>query len=244
MTAPQYAIIKQHLRQRIERGELKPGDRVPSENQLLAEFGVSRMTARRALLELAETGLLLRSQGLGTFVADTRPVSSINQIRDIAEEIRLRGRQHSCRLLQHRELIPGQDIVFSLGLNPGEPVFHSVLLHLENAVLIQRESRYVNPTLAPDYLQQDFRQFTPSAYLSQVAPLTEADQSVEAILPTSEIADQLGIEPQLPCLRISRRTFSQRGVVSLAELIHPGDRYRLGSHINCPNPGIHTGQLP
>jgi GntR family transcriptional regulator, histidine utilization repressor len=232
MSAPQYAQIKHALRRRIETGELRPGDRVPSENQLVAEFGVSRMTARRAMLELAEEGLLARTQGLGTFVADLRPVSSITQIRNIAEEIRQRGHQHSCQVLALEAVAAEATLAARLGVVEGEPLFLSELLHLENDIPLQWERRHVAAELAPDYLAQDFSRVTPSAYLSAVAPLTEADQTVEAVLAAPATAAVLQIDPEQPCLKITRRTFSHRGVVSLAELVYPGDRYRLGSHID------------
>ncbi|WP_116365809.1 histidine utilization repressor [Parahaliea mediterranea] len=232
MAIPQYIRIKDAVRRRIEQAELRPGDRVPSENQLVAEFGVSRMTARRALLELADEGLLQRTQGLGSFVADLRPLSSISQIRNIAEEIRQRGHVHSCRVLVLNALPAPAELAAHMGLAAGELLYHSVLVHLENALPLQWESRHVTASLAPDYLQQDFSQTTPSAYLSAVAPLAEADQTVEAVLPAPSVADALAMPGDQPCLKITRRTFSHRGVVSLAELLHPGDRYRLGSHID------------
>ena len=232
MSIPQYARIKTALRERIEHGELSPGDRVPSENQLLAEFAVSRMTARRALLELADEGLLQRIQGLGSFVADLRPLSSVTQIRDIAEEIRQRDRRHSCRVVSLSELTASPALAARMGIASGDKLFRSVLVHFENGLPLQWERRHVAAQLAPTYLQQDFTGITPSAYLSEVAPLTEADQTVEAVLPEAEVARALEMAPGEPCLKVIRRTFSHRGVVSLAELMHPGDRYRLGSHIS------------
>ena len=232
MATPQYAKIKEALRGRIERGVLVPGDRVPSENQLASEFSVSRMTARRALLELAEDGVLLRTQGLGSFVADSRPMSSVTQVRNIAQEIALRGHSHSARIIHQAEKTADAYTAVQLGLEPGDPIFLSEIVHLENELPIQLERRFVNPVMAPRYLQQSFAGETPSAYLSAVAPLTEAQQSVEAVLPDDTTASALEIDAQTPCLQISRRTFSERGVVSLAILTHPGNRYRLGSHIN------------
>ena len=76
-----YQQIKTAILDQIESGNMRPGDRVPSENQLTEAYGVSRMTARRALTELVEEGMLLRSQGLGTFVSDSRPMSSMLTIR-------------------------------------------------------------------------------------------------------------------------------------------------------------------
>ena len=75
MLQPRYQVIKNHLLEQIEAGVLVPGTRVASENQLSQQFQVSRMTARRALKELSDAGYLFRSQGLGTFIADARPMS-------------------------------------------------------------------------------------------------------------------------------------------------------------------------
>jgi len=196
------------------------------------EFGVSRMTARQALLQLTREGLLQRSQGLGTFVADSRPVSSITQIRNIAEEIRQRGHRHSCRVLALEARRASATLAGLMGIAEEAPLFHSVLVHLENGTPLQYESRHVNTQLAPDYLEQDFTRTTPSAYLCAVAPLTEAYQTVEAVLPSPPQAAALEIDTDRPCLKLIRRTFSHRGLVSLAELVYPGDRYRLGSHID------------
>ena len=232
MAQPRYAQIKSHLLQQIEHGELQPGCKVASENQLAEQFGVSRMTARRALDELSEAGFLLRSQGLGTFVADSRPMSSMLQIRNIADEIRERGHQCQIEVVTLEQVEANEQQAYWLGLQHPARVFHSVLVFFENGRAIQYEDRYVNPQLVPEYVQQDFSCITPNEYLSQVAPLTEADHIVEALLPTPDIAQQLAIAESQPCLNITRRTFSKAGIVSFASLIHPGDRYRLGGHIH------------
>ena len=130
MSAPQYARIKEALRSEIAQGTLAPGDRVPSENQLAAQYSVSRMTARRALLELAENGVLLRTQGLGSFVADSRPMSSINQVRNIAEDIAQRGHSHSCSVLLLDDIPADKLCALQLEREPGERIFHSVIVVL------------------------------------------------------------------------------------------------------------------
>ena len=67
---PQFALIKQYIQDHIDSGAWPAGTRTPSENELCSMFSVSRMTARRALQELADQGLLLRAPGSGTFVAE------------------------------------------------------------------------------------------------------------------------------------------------------------------------------
>ena len=76
-----------------------------------------------------------------------------------------------------------------------------------------------------------FTQITPHTYLSRVAPLTEADHQIEAVLPEQSVASDLAMPISQPCLQVLRRTWSKQAVVSYAILTHPGDRYRLGGHL-------------
>ncbi len=211
---------------------MRPGDQVPSENQLALQHSVSRMTARRALSEMVDEGILMRSQGLGTFVSDHRPMSSMLEIRSIRDEIQQRGHQYSNHIVRLEAIPADENIAVWLDVRTGDAVYHSIVVHSENNMPVQYEARWVNPAWAPDYLSQDFSKQTANHYLSQVAPLTQADNSVEATLPTLQIAEALKIRPSDPCLKIARRTFSARGVVSHAVLYHPGHRYRLGGHLD------------
>jgi len=112
-------------------------------------------------------------------------------------------------------------------LRKGAPVFHVQLVHLENGVPIQLEDRHINPALAPDLLQRDLTNVTPSAVLFEHAPLTEAEQVVEAVLANAEQAALLDVDIGSALLMVSRRTVSQGAVASVARLYHPGSRYRL-----------------
>ncbi|MBB3060654.1 histidine utilization repressor [Microbulbifer rhizosphaerae] len=228
---PRYVAIKRHIRGQIESGRWAVHSQVPSENQLAQEFGVSRMTARRALSELTDEGVLMRSQGLGTFVAEPVPAGSLLEVRNIADEVSARGHSYSSRILLLRETTAEANVAHALGLPQGAPVFHSVIVHCDNGLPIQWEERFTNPQLAPDYLQQDFSSTTPNAYLSRVAPLTEVDTTVEAIVAEAAVGEALELEAGSACLQVWRRTKSSTGTVSFARLVHPGSRYRLGAQL-------------
>lgn len=232
MKKAQFALIKDFIIDQIEQGEWTCGDQVPSENQLADQFFVSRMTARRALTELVQIGILERSQGVGTFVSDLRPMGSMLEVNNIADEVAMRSQQYSCDVLTLESVSAKKMQAALLSLPEGNPVFHSVIVHKENGVPIQLEERYVNPCLAPGYDRQDFSKATPNSFLRDVAPLTEADHVVEAVNVNARIAALLAVAKNEPCLKITRRTFSKQGIVSLAYLIHPGSRYRLGGHLN------------
>ncbi|WP_299594715.1 histidine utilization repressor [uncultured Microbulbifer sp.] len=228
---PRYAAIKAHIRAQIESGEWPAHFRVPSENQLAQDFNVSRMTARRALSELTDEGVLIRSQGLGTFVAEPVPAGSLLEVRNIADEVAARGHSYSNRILKLEQTTASTEVAVALGLTEGSAVFHSIIVHLDNGLPIQFEERYTNPTLVPEYLQQDFSTATPNEYLTRVAPLTEVDTTVEAIGADDTVGSALEIQPGTACLQIWRRTKSSAGTVSFARLVHPGNRYRLGAQL-------------
>ena len=226
-----YSVIKQHICQKIESGQWPQHYKVPSENELTQQFDVSRMTARRALQELTEQGILVRAQGSGTFVATFKSQSSVLEIRNISDEINKRGHKHHAKQLMLESIAVTEEIAILLNLKNNEHVFFSQVLHFENDQPIQLEQRYVNAKLVPDYLLQDFTKTTPHEYLSAVAPLTEATHEIEAILSANEICQLLNISDSTPCLQVKRRTWSSKGVVSFAILTAPGNKYRLGSHL-------------
>jgi GntR family histidine utilization transcriptional repressor len=168
-----------------------------------------------------------RVQGVGTFAAHLARVSSTLTIKDLHEEIAARGHQHEARVVLSREELAVDGLAQQLGLPLGAPVFHTLIVHSENGVPLQCEDRYVNPACAPDYLSVDFSQTTPTHYLLEVAPLWEAQYSIEAGPPSPQEAELLGITPQDPCLIIVRRTMNRDVPITLARLVHPGTRYQI-----------------
>ncbi len=92
---------------------------------------------------------------------------------------------------------------------------------------MQLEDRLVNPLVAPDYLSQDYHQFTPYTYLMQVAPLTAGEHIVEAVLPNARQRKYLSLYEHEPCLLIRRQTWSDTKIVTYARLLYLGSRYKL-----------------
>lgn len=225
--APPYARVKQFLKDGLSHGRWPPGALMPSEAELVAQFGVSRMTVNRAIKELQSEGLVDRSQGVGTFAAALHKVASTLTIRDLHEEIESRGQHHSADVQLVREERAAPALADRLGLKPGARVFHSLIVHRCNGVPLQCEDRYVNPACAPDYLKVDFTQITPTHYLLDVAPFWEADYAIEASAPTAEEARLLGIAPHDPCLVVVRRTKTRTRPITIARLVHPGRRYAI-----------------
>ncbi len=222
-----YARVKAWLKDGLSRGRWPAGALMPSEAELVARFGVSRMTVNRALRELQSEGLLQRRQGAGTFAAPLARVASQLNIRDLHEQIEADGHHHSAtvHLARQEEATPG--LAERLGLPAGAPVFHTLIVHHRDGVPLQCEDRYVNPAAAPGYLTVDFRTTTPTHYLLQVAPFWEAQYGIEAAAPTAEEARLLGIPAREPCLIVVRRTEDRQRPITLARLVHPGTRYTI-----------------
>lgn len=226
-TAAPYQRVKQYLKQGLARGRWAAGALMPSEAELVARFEVSRMTVNRALRELQSEGLVERVQGVGTFARSLDAVSSTLTISDVHEEILSRGHSHEARVHKAREEEASASVAAQLALSPGDRVFHTRIVHLENGVALQCEDRWVNPAEAPDYLQHDFTQVTPTQILFSSTQLWRAVYHIEASRPTRLEARLLGIAADAPCLVVVRRTFSRVGPITAVRLVHPGDRYML-----------------
>lgn len=244
---PRYRQLKELIIARISTGELQPRDRVPSENELVDSTGVSRMTANRALRELNDEGYVERVAGVGTFVADFKAVSHVLEVRNIADEIARRGHVHSAAVLISEEAPADRKLAKALQTEHDMALMHVRIAHFENDIPIQLEDRYVLPDFAPDFLNQDFNSVTPSAYLSSVSPLQEAEHVVRAAMPDAKTKITLDMADDEPCLVVTRRTWAHGKPVSFARLYHPGSRFELSGHYappgteafgSCPTSGV------
>ncbi|MYN29931.1 histidine utilization repressor [Duganella levis] len=231
-STPIFQRIKDYLLAEIAAGTWKEGDVIPSEQALVKQFGVSRMTVNRAVRELTAEQVLTRRQGSGTYVAQQKYQATLLEIKSIADEVRARGHAHRSSLQQLERVRASDLMAKQFELPPGHPLFHSVIVHFENGVPIQVEDRWVNPQCAPDYMEQDFAHVTPNEYLMQAAPLQGATYSIEALAAPRDIADMLAIDTRQPCLVLRRQTRSGGLTASLVTMWHPGHRYQFAGSFN------------
>jgi GntR family transcriptional regulator, histidine utilization repressor len=229
---PKFTAIRDYARIQIHSGAWRSGARVPSENELSDQFGVSRMTARRALDQLALDGLIVRRVGSGSFIADNGVRSSFLVIRNIADEIVETGRVYTSRVLRHRLVAAPRLVAESLKLAERSGVFHSLIVHIGDALPVQLEYRYVRQDAAPDYLSVDLAAQTPNHYLQRCCPLTDAQQKISATLPSKFECKALSIRKNEPCLLITRVTASREGLVSCARIVAPASRYQLAGQLH------------
>jgi GntR family histidine utilization transcriptional repressor len=238
---PQYLRLKRFIVEGIASGQWKAHQRVPSEGELARRFGVSRMTANRALRELASEGSITRIQGVGSFAAGPKAEATMVEVRDIRGEIQARGEIHLSRVMVLEAIAAPAALAEQFGLAPGALVFHSRIVHSGDDIPLQLEDRFVNPRVAEHYLSLDLTAITPHEYLMKVAPLERAEHRIEAEMPDAATARLLALGAREPLLILHRRTWSQGHAASVAKLSYPASRFRLVGHFNITQ---HASSLP
>lgn len=224
---PLFARIKDAILDDIARGRYRPGDRVPSEAEIVAAFGVSRMTANRALRELTASGVLRRRAGSGSFVAEPRAHGELLAIRDIADELAESGHVHRPELLERRRLPATPDLAGQFGVEPATPLVQVRIRHRRDEVPVLIEDRFVNEAVAPGFFEADLTRDSSYRVLMRAAPLEKVEHCIRAIVATPQMRRLLDLAAGEPCLLLRRRTFSRGKVASLANLTHAASRFEL-----------------
>jgi GntR family transcriptional regulator len=142
-----HAQLRDAIRARILDGRLLPGAKLPSESEMTAEHGVSRITVRQALGALQAEGLIVKLHGKGAFVSHPRAAQSLNRLQGLNEALALDKHAVSSKRLAWREIKPPPAIALQLGLPAGEPVYH-----LQTLRYMDREPLSVNNSYLPRFL--------------------------------------------------------------------------------------------
>ena len=226
---PQFALIKQFLEQQISSGELSSGAKIPTEQSLADSFSVSRMTARRAVQELADMGMLTRTPGSGTFVAEpikTVPMIAITNLVDAAKQ----SKTHSHRIISADAVQLAANKARLMGLMADTLVFQLNLLHLNNHCPVQWQQICVNRSLAPALLKQKMDKIDPNDYLQWVCTPTKSDYQVSSVLPSASQRRDLDLSHQdnTSCLSVERRDWVGESVLSISTMLHPAEQFYLG----------------
>lgn len=228
---PQFALIKQFLEQQIASGELSLGSQIPTEQSLADSFSVSRMTARRAVQELADTGMLTRTPGSGTFVAEpikTIPMIAITNVVDVAKQLNT----YSHRIISADAVQLAANKARLMGLVADTLVFQLNLLHFNNNRPIQWQQIWVNRSLVPALLKQKMDKIDPNDYLQWVCTPTKSDYQVKSVSPSPSQRRDLDLSHQdsSSCLLVERRDWVGESVLSISTMLHPAEQFYLGEH--------------
>jgi len=222
--------IRRDLEGRILGGDWRPGDRIPSEHALMAQYACSRMTVNKVLSALAHNGLIERRRRAGSFVA--RPSPHLEQaaleIPDIAAVIRARGHAYTLHLIEREQRHARMDIPEEMPLtaNDGE-LLALTCVHLADQRPLALEQRTIHLAAVPEARDVDFSRHPPGSWLLQHAPWTRAEHRISAAPATPEQAALLDIPPGSACLRIERQTWRGEQPITRVRQWFPGDAYEL-----------------
>ena len=225
--APLYQQLRRALRDAIEDSRLAPEEALPPERELAEEFGVSRITVRKAVDALVEEGILNRRQGAGTFVAshpESRVEKSFSKLSSFSEDMISRGRRPESVWLSRASGTVTPEESLTLGLSPGSQVYRFNRIRYADGEPMALEYSTVpgfclpSETAVEESLYETLERFG--------ARPVRALQRLRAVLFLGEKAKLLGVLEGSPGLLIERRGFLRDGrPVEITQSYYRGDAY-------------------
>jgi GntR family transcriptional regulator len=213
---------------------LRPGDALLGERQLEEQFGVSRITVRRAISEMVQDGALVRIKGKGTFVSHGLVRSTLH-LASFNEDMRQAGFEPSTQVINASMAVPPPAAAEHLGLTPEEPAYQVRRLRLANGAPVSVDESWLPPRLLPDLLKSDLTGSLYRALGASGYPVQQAEQTVEAAAASAETAALLDIEPGSPVLLFKRRSFTgteEPGTpIEYAISTYRSDRYQVSMRL-------------
>lgn len=217
--------VREHLLELIRSG-LAPHDRLPTERELAEQFGVTRMTVRRALDRLELQDKVYRVQGAGTFVAEA-PITKTMVLTSFSEDMRSRRLTPASRILVAESVPAGARIGLDLGISPAEHVVHLKRIRLADGLPMCLENVHLPAGLVPGLLDQELGDSLYELLQRHYRiHIQEAEQSIQGTVVDPDEAELLAVPPFSPALLVQRTSYDQRGRrVERAKSVYRGDRY-------------------
>jgi GntR family histidine utilization transcriptional repressor len=227
MTGPGWDAIRAEVLRRIRARDWRPGEAIPTEAALAAEFGCARATVHRALRDLAEAGVVERRRKAGTRVA-LQPVRRATlEIPVIRAEVEARGQRHGFRLIEDRDLLPPLPVASRLGVGADRPLRRMFTLHLADGRPFLHEDRWLNPAVLPRPAP-DFAAVSVNEWLVTHVPFSAGEMSFAAEGANVREARALGVDLGAPLLVTERVTRTETQAVTLVRLAYaPGHRLQM-----------------
>ena len=232
---PLYYQIREQLRGRIVSGALQPGDALPGETQICAETGVSRMTARQALAQLASEGLVVRQRGRGTFVA--APKTTLPGIQGLGlsyTQLMQRAGMHPATRILRQELLPAsEEVAGRLRISPGTPVVRIVRLRMAAGEIMAVETSHIPARYVPGLEQVELANVSLHRLLEQRfgLSLAYATDMLEIALAGPYEAGLLQIPEGAPVALVNSLNCLADDIPLLFnQIVHRGDRFRAVLH--------------
>ncbi len=231
VTAPPVQTLDRRIRfdleQRIRSGDWAPGRRIPTELDLMADYGCSRMTVSKAITALVQSGLIERRKKAGSYVARPRVQTAVLEIPDIPALIASSGETYRFQRLSRTVRALNLGDPGEAGLSASGPVLEVSGLHFAGDAPFALERRILNLAAVPEAEGLSFENEAPGSWLLHHVPWTEARHRIAAINVDGASANHLQISREQACLQVERHTFRLGEWITFARLIYPGDRYDL-----------------
>lgn len=219
--------IRSDIEARILSGDLAPGTRLPTELDLMDQFGCSRMTVSKALSALATAGLIERRKRAGSFVSRPRVHSMVLDIPDLAEEIAARGQVHRYHLVR-REVREGRAEAFGrTGGRTGGRILALDGVHFADGRPFAVEHRKVDLAAVPDMEFVRFDDLAPGSWLLRHVPWDEVETRIAAEGADDEVAGLLEVAGGTATLLVERRTWRGEDSITFVRQHFRSDVYDL-----------------
>lgn len=228
---PLYYQIKESLKEKIESGTLEPHERLPSERDLENRYGISRMTARRALTELESEGYVYREQGKGSYVAEPKLRQALLELTGFSEDMRSRRLTPGAKVLEKKLVVPEEETARKLKITREDKIFLLQRVRLAESEPLAIETTHLRYEFCRGIDEMNFSDRSLYSTLRNEfgISLSRAEQSVEATLATEFESNHLDIDEGAPMLTTERTTFTGDGdtPIEYARSTYRGDRYKL-----------------
>nr|HID12237.1 GntR family transcriptional regulator [Anaerolineae bacterium] len=231
---PLYVQIAESLLDRIESGDLAPGDRLPSERSLSEMLSVNRMTLRRALRMLETRGLLIRRRGDGTYVAEPKIERQAAKLVPFTRGMQRRGYVPGVKVITFERRPVEASVARELSLPVSTPVYYIRRLRLINQEPVMLERVTIPVHRFPDLERYDLaeRSIYEVMETEYGVSISRARQSLEPVIATEYEAELLGVKPGAPLMLERRLGFDQDDQpVEYGKDLYRGDRFRFVTEI-------------
>lgn len=213
---PLYYQLQEILREKIEYGVWKPGETIPTENELMVQYGISRSTIRQAILALVNDGYLKREKSKGTIITSTTGRKRvIGSLMSFTSEMNMKGISHYSRLITQQVIQANAILATKLGVTEGSEIYYLKRVRFVNDLPFLLDEHFIPYHLVPG-IEQKYRENTSLYSLLQddyELNLHHGQIILEPIIPLSgEVGDYLQVNPTTSLIFAERIVFSEANV--------------------------------
>ncbi|MGC4378485.1 GntR family transcriptional regulator [Fictibacillus sp. Mic-4] len=236
-SVPLYSQLKQIILEDIDRGVYSPGEKMPTESELCDKYGVSRITVRKAVLDLVDDGILIRQQGKGTFVQRQKIKRELISITGYSEFMVESGKKPDTKIISLNILHASEEIADSLAIEPGDEILEMKrILFYDEMPFVFEVSTYPL-TLVPNLDQYIHESISTYEILKNRYHLYPAHKTelINVISAHAEEAKYLNCEVGTPLCKIDKIAYdADRQPIHTSALYYPADRVTFTINSSIP----------